>query len=287
MYPVLFRIGPIPVNSYGLLIAFGFLTALFFILRDAKKAGIDEKAISDAAFFVLPIGIAGTRILHIVMFPESYSWSDPVGWFAIWRGGLVFQGGPPVALAFIYWFLRRRKVDFWQTCDIAFPYLALAHGLGRLGCFMYGCCYGAPSSVPWAIPFRRVPWDTALVATGSPAFLDHLRRFSDMSADSHWSHAVHPTQLYSFVGLLTICGIMLFLRKHWHPYIGFTMPVYFVVYGVFRFIVEFFRGDHNPSHMLGLSDQQLFSATFALAGVVLFFILQTRLKSKPARVIAD
>ena len=92
MLPVLFRIGPVPINSYGLMIATGFLVALYFILRDARKAGLDEKAISDAAFFVLPIGILGTRSLHIVMYPETYSWSDPVGWFAIWRGGLVFQG---------------------------------------------------------------------------------------------------------------------------------------------------------------------------------------------------
>ena len=67
------------------MIATGFLVALYFILRDARKAGLDEKSISDAAFFVLPIGIFGTRTLHIIMFPETYSWSDPVGWFAIWR----------------------------------------------------------------------------------------------------------------------------------------------------------------------------------------------------------
>lgn len=275
MYPVLFKPFGVPINSYGLAIAIGFLTALFFILRDARKFGLDEKVVSDAAFYMLPLGVFGTRLLHIIMFPDGYSWSDPVGWVALWKGGLVFQGGPPIAIGFLYWYLRKHKVDFWRACDVAFPYLALAHGFGRIGCFMYGCCYGAPTNVPWAIPFRRVPWDTALPPTGSPAYLDHLQRFGDMTLESHWSHAIHPTQLYSFVGLITICGLMLFLRKRWYPYVGFTMPVYFVIYGLFRFIVEFFRGDGNPSHMLGLTDQQIFSVIFAFAGVIFFFILRT------------
>ena len=100
--------------------------------------------------------------------------------------------------------------------------------------------------------------------------------------ESHWSHPIHPTQLYSFAGLLAICAILLALRRYWNPFPGFTVPAYLVLYGAFRFVVEFYRGDHNPVHMLGLSDQQLFSLAFALLGAGLFVFLKMRAQPGPA-----
>ncbi len=276
MYPILFEIGPLKINSYGLMIAVGFLTGLYFIQRDAVKRGMPPKVFADMAFIVLPLGIAGTRIAHIVMFPEYYSWDDPIGWIAIWRGGLVFQGGPPVALAFVYYWFKKHNIPFWKGCDVMFPYLPMGHGFGRVGCFLKGCCYGLPTDVPWAIPARRDPWDLSEPVTGSPAFIEHLSRFSDVTAQSHWSHPIHPTQLYSFAGLLIICGILLALRRYWNPFAGFTVPAYLVLYSAFRFIVEFYRGDHNPVHLFGLSDQQVFSVFFVLLGVGVFIFLQIR-----------
>lgn len=276
MFPILFEIGPLKINSYGLMIAVGFLTALFFAQRDAVKRGLSPKVFADMAFILLPLGIAGTRIAHIIMFPESYSWDDPIGWIAIWRGGLVFQGGMPVGLAFVYYWFKKHDIPFWKGCDVMFPYLPMAHGFGRVGCFLKGCCYGLPTEVPWAIPARRDPWDLAEPVTGSPAFIEHLSRYSDVTVQSHWSHPIHPTQLYSFAGLLIICGILLAARRYWNPFAGFTVPAYLVLYGVFRFIVEFYRGDHNPVHVLGLSDQQIFSLVFALSGVGLFVFLRIR-----------
>ena len=276
MFPVLFEIGPLKINSYGLMIAVGFLTGLYFVQRDAVKRGMPPKVFADMAFILLPLGIAGTRLAHIIMYPEFYSWDDPIGWIAIWRGGLVFQGGLPVALAFVYYWFKKHDIPFWKGCDVMFPYLPMAHGFGRVGCFLKGCCYGLPTDVPWAIPARRDPWNLSEPVTGSPAFIEHLSRFSDVTVQSHWSHAIHPTQLYSFAGLLVICGILLVLRRYWNPFTGFTVPAYLILYGSFRFIVEFYRGDHNPVHLFGLSDQQVFSIVFAVFGLGLFAFLRIR-----------
>ncbi len=281
MIPVLFKIGPIAIHSYGLMIAVGFLAGLYFVQRDAVKRGYNPKIFSDLAFILLPLGVAGTRLAHILMFPGEYSWSDPVGWFAVWRGGLVFQGALPPTLLFTVWYLRRHKVPFWPACDIMFPYVPLGHAFGRIGCFLNGCCYGKPTSVAWGIPAHRVPWDTGQPPTGSPAFLEHMGRFSDVTAASHWSHAIHPTQLYESAGLLFLFGVMLLLRKRWNPFAGFTMPVYFVLYGVLRFIVEMYRGDHNPVHVGALTDQQFFALACAAAGVILFAILAIRARRRP------
>lgn len=255
------------------MIAVAFLLCLYLIQRDAERAGFDPKLFADLAFVVLPLGLAGTRIAHIIMFPEYYSWSDPVGWIAVWNGGLVFQGGPPPALAYTWWFFRKKGIPFWKGIDLALPYVPLGHALGRIGCFLKGCCYGAPSDVPWAVQFPRVLAPDGEHITGSPAFLDHLKRFSDVTVESTHAHAIHPTQLYSFVGLMCLLGIMLSLRKWWNPFPGFTLPVYFVLYGIFRFIVEFYRDDDNPILAFGLSDQQLFSLGGAAIGLILFIIL--------------
>ncbi|MEX2016413.1 MAG: prolipoprotein diacylglyceryl transferase family protein, partial [Candidatus Hydrogenedentales bacterium] len=145
-----------------------------------------------------------------------------------------------------------------------------------LGCFLNGCCYGKVSDVPWAMPFRRVPWDTSVPPEGSPPYLDHLKRFGDqVTTHDHWSLPIHPTQLYSFLGLMALCCIMLLLRRYWNPYTGFMMPLYFILYGIFRFIVEFFRGDHNPVHF-GFTDQQLFSVVLIAAGIALYHYLKRR-----------
>lgn len=276
MLPILFKIGPVPIHSYGLMIATGFLTALFFVQRDVRKAGLDPKVFADGAFWVLLLGVAGTRLMHIILYPQFYSWSDPIGWISVWKGGLVFHGALPPALIFSILYLRKHNLTLMGSADFIFPYLPMAHAIGRLGCFLNGCCYGKTSEVPWAVQFRRVPWDLDQSPSGSPVYLDHLRRFSDVSLSDHWSHAVHPTQIYSALGLISICLFLLFLRSRWKPFEGFTMAAYFALYGVHRFIVEFFRGDHNPVHFASISDQQTFSIVLAVFGVGLFVFLRRR-----------
>lgn len=273
MLPVLLEIGPIKLHSYGLLITVGFLVALHFARRDAAAAGYSPDVFTNLAFWVLPLGIIGTRIAFIAMYPQFFSWDEPLDWFAIWKGGLVFQGALPVAIPFAYFYLRRHGIPFLKACDLVVPYVPLGHAFGRLGCFMYGCCYGKPTGVPWAIPARRVPWDTSVPPVGSPAYMDHLERFSDVAVLDHWSHPIHPTQLYSAAGLAVMCWLLLRVRKRWGGISGITLGAYFLFYGVFRFFVEFFRGDHNPVTFGIFTDQQVFSVVLAIVGAVLIAYL--------------
>lgn len=275
MFPTLLKIGPVTLHCYGLMIALGFLASLYGTQRDAQKRGIDPQAIQTMAFWGLLAGIAGTRLLHIAMFPGSYSWRDPIGWIAIWRGGLVFQGALILSVPYVYLACRHYKIPFWRVADCAMPYLPLAHAFGRVGCFLNGCCYGARTDLPWGVSFPRVPWSFAEPAAGSPAYLDHCQRFSGLSmTHDHWSYSVHPTQLYGIAGLLFLCGLLLYWRNKRPPFDGFTMPVYFMLYAVGRFFVESLRGDHNPTVFGAISQQQLFSIVFLAVGVVLFLFLR-------------
>lgn len=280
MYPIIAKLGPITLNSYGLMMAIAFLTVLHFIQRDAKKAGHDPKIFADLAFVVLPLGLLGARIAHIMMFPQHYSLNDPVGWFAVWNGGLVFQGGPPIPILYAIWYLRKHKVSFWAAADIIFPYLALGHAIGRIGCLLKGCCYGYPTDSFLGIQFPKFIEDG--IITGSPAYLDHLEYIEGFTRDSSHSLAVIPTQLFSFVGLMMICIILLAMRKYWKPFKGFIFPVYLILYGIFRYWVEGLRGDHNPLVQFDMTSQQLFSLMGACFGIVFFFVLRWyQLKTNP------
>lgn len=269
MHPVLMHIGPLPIYMYGLMIACGFLTIVFFMQRDAKKIGVDPNAISETGFWTLFAGILGARVAHIIMYPAGYSWSDPLGWVAVWHGGLVFQGAIPAALLYLVWALRRRGLHFWPIADLFIPYVPLAQAFGRVGCLCYGCCYGIRADhLPWAIRFPK----------GSPAFLEHMHRYPDFPANATQSFPVHPTQLYSVVLLLLIFTILLFARKKYAPFVGFTLPLYSILYGIKRFIVEMFRGDGNPTNLgFGiLTNQQVFCVLMVAIGVVLWIYLRRR-----------
>ena len=274
MLPTLFKIGPISIHSYGLMMAIAFLTALYLGRRDAKRFGLDPDQVSDCAFWVLVLGLMGTRVLYILMFPGQFSWHRPLEWIAIWQGGLVFQGGLPPALIFLYFYARRHKMGFWNALDMAAPYVALGHGIGRIGCFLNGCCYGKRTDLPWGISFPRVPFDTSMPFDGSPVYIDHAQQFAFDTGLDQWSYPVHPTQLYEAVGLAIMFLALLYLRNHWRPFHGSIFAVYFMLYGVFRFIIEMFRGDHNPTHILNLSDQQWFSVAALVIGAILFLILR-------------
>jgi phosphatidylglycerol---prolipoprotein diacylglyceryl transferase len=253
------------------MMATAFVVGIFLLRRQASKEGINPDIIGDGAFWTLLLGLIGSRVLHMVMFPDHYQWSDPLGWFAIWQGGLVFQGAIPVGVAFIYYWARKHKLGFFFLLDFAVPVVALGHGIGRIGCFLNGCCYGGPTDSFLGVRFPRVPSDTTQTATGSPVYIDHLRHHLVSSGDQ-WSVPIHATQLYAVAALFTIAVVLYLLRTHWRPFDGSIIAAYFVLYGVFRFFNEFVRADDNPTHIAGLTDQQVISILLVVLGTVIFVV---------------
>ncbi|GMW00138.1 MAG: prolipoprotein diacylglyceryl transferase [Candidatus Hydrogenedentota bacterium] len=274
MYPTLLKLGPIAFHSYGLMMAIAFLTAIFFIRRDAKKYDLNADVLIDGAFWTLILGLLGTRIFHIVMFPEAYfnpmfTWKQSlVNMIAVWRGGLVFQGAIPFALPFLWWWLRKNKLPFLKTMDIAIPYIPLAHGIGRIGCFLNGCCFGRRSDLPWAIAFPRVPLDLSKPIEGSPPYIHHAQY--GLPPDALWSYPVHPTQLYETFALTLMFFVLLFIRNKFKPFAGSLISLYLILYGLFRTYNESLRDDGNPVRILNLTDQQVFSLLTVGLGIGLF-----------------
>ena len=150
-------------------------------------------------------------------------------------GGLVFYGGfIGAALAVILYTRIHGKQPLWKIADAIAPSIPLGHALGRLGCLMYGCCFGAVCDLPWGIQF---PAD-------SPAF----GVLGQAPVDASHSVHVHPAQIYSALLNLALYGGLVWLYRC-KRFDGQVFAVYLAGYSVNRFVVEFFRGDYQVEQL--------------------------------------
>ena len=245
MHPILFKLGPITIYTYGLFIALAFLASIYLAALSAKREGIDSQKIIDLSFYLMLAAIIGSRLLYVLL-NFKYYLSAPGAIWQIWEGGLVFYGGLIAAAAVSFIYIRKKGLNLWQITDIFAPSIALGQAIGRWGCFFAGCCYGKPTDLPWAITFHD---PASLAPLGIP---------------------LHPTQLYSSLKDLIIFAILILLQKR-KKFHGQLFWAYVLFYAVLRFIVEFFRGDPRcflPGELLSTA-QVIGIALFLLAIVML------------------
>jgi phosphatidylglycerol:prolipoprotein diacylglycerol transferase len=224
------------------MVATGFLMGLWTASRRAMRSGMAPERVVDLGPWLIGGAIVGARIFYVVTYwGESFAGGPWTEIFMIQRGGLVFYGGLIGAIVTGFCYTRWHRLPFWAASDIMAPGIALGHMFGRLGCFLNGCCYGRPSSMPWAICY--------------PA--DH---------ETH-GMPVHPTQLYeaAFNLALAVGLDRFFYRKRFD---GQIFAAYMICYGLLRMIVEFFRGDYSEANRIfGLTPGQGVSMIIFILGV--------------------
>jgi len=141
MHPILLKLGPFTVYSYGAFVALGFAAATFLIYRRAASFHIDKDNIIDLVILMLVAGVAGARLLYVLL-NFGYYRANPFEIINLSKGGLVWYGGFLAALGSTIMYTKLKKMEFWNTMDLIAPYIALAQAFGRIGCFFNGCCYG-------------------------------------------------------------------------------------------------------------------------------------------------
>ncbi len=141
MHPILLKIGPITIYSYGVMVALGFTVSVILICKHAAGFNLDKDKMLDLAVIILLAGIIGARILYVALNLKVYM-ADPIEILKLSRGGLVWYGGFLSALFAAVFYIRKKGMDFWNVVDLIAPYTALAQAFGRIGCFLNGCCYG-------------------------------------------------------------------------------------------------------------------------------------------------
>jgi phosphatidylglycerol---prolipoprotein diacylglyceryl transferase len=252
MHPVLIRLGPLTIHTYGFLVALGFLAGIGFAVWQAKKEGIPVDKIIDLSFYILLAAIIGSRLLFIIINAGHYT-ANPLDIFKIWEGGLVFYGGVLLAIPTVLWYVKKAGLGLWNTADIFAPSIAIGHAFGRLGCFAAGCCYGTISeALPWGVIFTN------------PECLAPL------------NVSLHPVQLYESAGEFMNFFILVALIRH-KKFDGQLFMTYLLLYGILRFIVEFFRGDAARGFLVGpVSVSQGISILMVLAALAGFAMLRRR-----------
>lgn len=242
MYNDLFSIGPISVHSYGVCIALGLLAALWLSCKRAKAKGLDDDICYGILFSATIFGFLGSKILFTIIEWESFI-ADPKRFLS--SSGFVVVGGLTTGFLAVFVYCKIKKVSFIDYVDACIPAVPLAQGLGRIGCFMAGCCYGRQTDSIIGIAFTH----------------------SDFAPNNV---KLIPTQLISAVGdWIIVLIILLVARKIKNR--GFLPGVYFVCYSVGRFLIEFLRNDYRGSVGF-LSTSQFYSIIAFAVGVVVIIL---------------
>ena len=267
MHPILLKLGPFTIHTYGFMMAVGVAFALWFLFIQSRGRDLDPAKMADMAFYTIIVSLVGAKlVLFIVNFSYySHSLSEL---FTLARTGGVFQGGLVFGTFFALWYFRKHRIPTWKAADIIGPALALGHGFGRIGCFFAGCCFGRECSEPWGVTFTN----------------EYAHNLTGIPIKTAYVHPVlHPVQLYeSALNFLNFFILFLILRKK--RFDGQVFPFYIINYSIIRYIVEFYRGDHldkafiirNPSPYLSLSFPQLFCILGFVVGVILLLVLKKR-----------
>ncbi len=254
MYPRLFSVGPFTIYTYGVLLAAAFLLGLKFASSRARARGLDAARVLDLGIYIIVAAILGGKLLLLVTDFQSFR-ANPVEILSLARSGGVFYGGLIVAVLVAFWYMRRHRLPLWPTFDVFAPGIALGHAVGRMGCLMAGCCYGRPTSVPWGIVFTD-PFTGDYV--GTPLGV-----------------ALHPTQIYEVIAETAILLFLLRFERRGRGFAGRTFWTYILLYGVSRYVIEFFRGDPRGS-VLVFSTSQLISVILVPLSVLMLAYLSQR-----------
>ena len=244
--PTIVKLGPVQIRWYGVMYILGFTVSYLLVKYQIRKKGlhIDTAVINDLFLYLIIGLIVGARIGYVLFYNLAFYFSHPLKLLAVWEGGMSFHGGLiGIVLSGIF-FMRKRRIDFWQLADLLAVTAPIGLGLGRLGNFINGELFGRVTSLPWGMVF--------------PAGGDLPR---------------HPSQLYEFLLEGVFLFVILWRIKEFQLKKGMLFSLFVVLYGVFRFFVEFFR---EPDPQLGfilpfLTMGQILSILMVIVGLVLIY----------------
>ena len=219
--PVIFRLGPLAVRWYGLMYLLGFAAGYFIIRHLCRLRNLPLAAdrLADLLFYAVLGVILGGRLGYVLFYNLPFYLHHPLQIFAVWEGGMSFHGGLLGVVIAVLLFCLRNHLPILLTGDILVTAATIGLGLGRIGNFINGELYGRVTDVPWAMVFPA----------GGP-----LPR--------------HPSQLYEAFLEGPVLFLILWLLHRRRPPAGVVFFTFFLLYGLFRFSVEFFR---QPDAQLG------------------------------------
>jgi phosphatidylglycerol:prolipoprotein diacylglycerol transferase len=228
MIQELFRVGPIAISPFGVLLVAAFLAGYWQLRAGMRVVGVGNEDDAGSILFAAGAGgIVGAKIYYAILHGD---WR-----LLLERSGLVWYGGFLLASALVIWVVRRRRLPVWPLLDAATPALALGYAVGRIGCFVVGDDYGRPTDGPWGVAFPN-----GLPPTTAGYLRDEFGLSIPPGTPDSQLLEVHPTQLYE-TGLALVVFVVGrgMLRRGLRP--GQTALTLFALLAVERFAIEFLR----------------------------------------------
>lgn len=255
MHPIIY-FGPLEISTYAVMVSLGATLGFWLTYRDAERKGLDIVEVLMLTAIAFAAGLVGARGLVWLASPEIYDERPFSSIFVLWdRSGMSLYGGLALSALAGVLYARSRGLDIWDVADtLAFAFLP-AIAVARLGCFLNGCCYGKPTTVPWG-----------LVAGGAPNYVNF-----DIPS--------HPTQLYEAAAALVLFVLLGRMRRK-RQFVGQLTVAFLAGYPLFRFFNELFRGDPRPAWQIGdlgaLSLNQILSVAALAFAVAAGMVLERR-----------
>lgn len=227
MFPLIKITSSFGIPTYFIIVSLGLCIALFWVVRRSEELYFSRETTLDISLILMVVGLLGARLFHVFYENPSYYFEDPLRVFEIWNGGFVFYGGAiPATIAGIYWAAKKNQGLFHGYLDLFAPVASFTYIIGRIACFLAGCCYGKHCDLPWAIDGR------------------------------------HPTQLYAVLWEIGTLAILLYCErippnKRRPAFLGKSGCIFYlwmVLHGLGRFFLEFLRDDdRGPQFGLSVS----------------------------------
>lgn len=270
MFPELFKIGPFTVYSYGLMLGIAFIIASYILTKEVERRKMDPNVATEVTLISIIFGIIGAKLFHLFENWDAFI-NNPLH-MAFSPGGLTFHGGLILVIIAVLIYSKRKKIPFLTIADLAAPSLALAYGIGRIGCHLAGDGdYGFPTNLPWGTNYENGTVPPSLMFRGS----EIAKGFPNGIVPDNTP--LHPTPIYEFLTMVVIFFILWKLRKKNWPD-GKLFTVYLILAGFERLLIEFIR--LNPKILFGLSEAQVVSILLIVIGIIgyLYFNTQKEIK---------
>ncbi|WP_293768824.1 prolipoprotein diacylglyceryl transferase [uncultured Corynebacterium sp.] len=256
------HLGPVPVRAYALCIILGILVALWMTQRRYVGRGGNPDTVWDAAIVIIPTGIIGGRLYHVLTDHDKYFCAEcnPVDALKITNGGLGIWGAVALGILAIWVMFKVKKLPMAPFADAVAPGLILAQAIGRLGNWFNQELYGRETTVPWALDiYYRV---------------DEAGKYAPVSGRSTGEviASVHPTFLYELVWNALVCVFLLWAQKKFRLGHGRLFALYVMGYTFGRFFVENMRSD-EATHVFGLRINVIVSVVVFVVALIVFLRL--------------
>jgi len=292
MYPIILQIGNFQISSYGFMLMMAFIINNILLKRYLISIGEKGKIAEDLIFYAAIGGIIGAKLFYIIEYYDSGGYSNIQGLVSIFKGlftfnlnlllsginkfgsGLVFLGGLFGGACSITYYIYKNNLSWTKVSDWVAPYIILGQGIGRLGCFFVGCCYGQPTTLSWLFPFTngRPPTTYESFKYNHPEIFNSLvRPFYNVGDFIR----VHPTQLYEFFIYFFIFLYLLKIRSI-KKYNGQVFLEYLFLAAFSRFLIEYIR--LNPTYLFNLTSAQILSLLMIICSMIIMYLRRQHIK---------